>query len=88
MLEAVGHPVAVNPDRDLQRVAREREWEVREFARPVRLRSRIPVPSGRPTIAVGGVLAIAGAGVLAWWLLRRRPAEKGPGTGRARRIAA
>jgi HAD superfamily hydrolase (TIGR01490 family) len=73
MLETVGHPVAVNPDRELNRVAKEREWEVREFAHPVRLRSRIPVPAGGPTIAVGSALAVAGAGVLAWWLFRRRP---------------
>lgn len=31
MLEAVGHPVAVNPDRVLARVAREHGWEILEF---------------------------------------------------------
>ncbi len=31
LLEAVGHPVAVNPDRGLRRVARERDWPVLEF---------------------------------------------------------
>ena len=31
MLEVVGHPVAVNPDRELARIARDREWEVRQF---------------------------------------------------------
>ena len=41
MLEAVGHPVAVNPDRDLRDVAEEREWPVVEFARPVTLRTRL-----------------------------------------------
>ena len=41
MLEAVGHPVAVNPDRVLAKVAREREWEVRQFTKPVRLRDRV-----------------------------------------------
>ena len=30
-LEAVGHPVAVNPDRALRRVAAERSWPVLEF---------------------------------------------------------
>jgi HAD superfamily hydrolase (TIGR01490 family) len=72
MLELVGHPVAVNPDRELARVARERDWEVREFERPVRLRDRVPVPPAGPTIAVGGALAAAGAGVAVWWWLRRR----------------
>jgi HAD superfamily hydrolase (TIGR01490 family) len=31
-LEAVGHPVAVNPDRELLRVARERGWTVSRFS--------------------------------------------------------
>lgn len=38
-LEAVGHPVAVNPDRKLRRTARERGWrtlEFRELAHPRR----------------------------------------------------
>jgi HAD superfamily hydrolase (TIGR01490 family) len=72
MLDVVGHPVAVNPDKELARIAREREWEVQEFARPVRLRDRMPVPPAGPTIAVSSVLAAAGAGVAVWWWLRRR----------------
>jgi HAD superfamily hydrolase (TIGR01490 family) len=32
MLEAVGHPHAVNPDRELRRVARDRGWPVLAFA--------------------------------------------------------
>ena len=41
MLEAVGHPVAVNPDRVLARLARDRSWDVRHFVRPVRLRDQV-----------------------------------------------
>ncbi len=67
MLEIVGHPVAVNPDRVLARLAREREWEIAEFTRPVRLRDRVPVPSLPAAAAVAGVAAAAtGAAVLAW----------------------
>ncbi|HEX8105343.1 MAG TPA: HAD family hydrolase [Solirubrobacteraceae bacterium] len=33
MLRAVGHPVAVNPDKELARVAREEGWEVLRFDR-------------------------------------------------------
>jgi HAD superfamily hydrolase (TIGR01490 family) len=33
LLEAVGHPVAVNPDRALRRIAAERAWPVLEFQR-------------------------------------------------------
>ncbi len=32
-LEAVGHPVVVNPDPDLLRIAREREWDIMRFER-------------------------------------------------------
>jgi HAD superfamily hydrolase (TIGR01490 family) len=35
-LEAVGHPVAVNPDRALRRVAAERAWPIMEFGRGTR----------------------------------------------------
>lgn len=72
MLEAVGHPVAVNPDKDLRHVAQERGWDVRDFERPVRLRSRIagavpPKQAGAAAAVAGGV---AVAGVLAWVALR------------------
>ena len=30
-LEVVGHPVAVNPDRRLRRIAQERGWPILEF---------------------------------------------------------
>ncbi len=36
MLEAVGLPVAVNPDRALRRIARARGWPVRDFSAPGR----------------------------------------------------
>jgi HAD superfamily hydrolase (TIGR01490 family) len=72
MLELVGHPVVVNPDRDLLRIARERDWETRQFERPVRLRDRVPVPPKGPTIAAGGALAAAGTGVALYLWLRRR----------------
>ena len=34
-LEAVGHPVVVNPDRELRRIAAERGWPVRRFREPL-----------------------------------------------------
>ena len=45
MLEAVGHPVVVNPDRDLAKAAARHDWEVRTFDRPIRLRDRAPDPT-------------------------------------------
>src|SRR3954453_19164345 len=41
MLEAVGHPYAVNPDRDLRREALNRGGTVLVFNRPVALRTRM-----------------------------------------------
>ena len=81
MLEAVGHPVAVNADRVLAKLAKERGWEVRTFRVPVPLASdrRVPRPPPGPTAAVaGGVAAIVGAGVLAWSRLRPKPPPTPP----------
>lgn len=72
MLEAVGRPVVVNPDRELARIAEERGWEVRTFARPVRLRDRMPAPPGAPTIAAGSAIAAVGTGVALYLWLRKR----------------
>jgi HAD superfamily hydrolase (TIGR01490 family) len=72
MLRAVGHPFAVNPDKELARLARQEEWPILDFARPVRLRDRVPVPPAGPMIAVGSVLVAAAAGVVVWWWLKRR----------------
>jgi HAD superfamily hydrolase (TIGR01490 family) len=74
MLGAVGHAVAVNPDRELLRAARERGWAVRWFVRPVRLRDRIPSPPRGPTVAVGGGAVAAVAAAVTWWWLRRSAA--------------
>ena len=85
MLEVVGHPVVVNPDRVLARYAREHNWEVRQFVRPVRLRDRVPVPPPKPTAA--GALAVGlAAGVFTWWRLRR--AEQAAAEARAAAEAA
>ena len=73
MLETVGNPVAVNPDRDLRREAERRGWQVRQFRRPVRMRQRFASAVPRPVVsvvAVGG--AVAALGVLAWVYLRPR----------------
>ncbi|MEU8585019.1 HAD family hydrolase [Streptomyces abikoensis] len=75
MLETVGHPHAVNPDRALRREAVSRDWPILSFNRPVRLKQRIsalPMPS-RPALfmaaAIGAAAATAG---LMWFANRRR----------------
>jgi HAD superfamily hydrolase (TIGR01490 family) len=80
LLEAVGHPVVVNPDRDLARHAREQGWEIRQFRRQVRLRDRMPMPPPAPTIALSTVVVAAGAGVAAWWWWRSRGPHGSPST--------
>jgi len=71
MLEAVGHPVAVNPDRELRRAATDRGWEIRSFSLAVPLRSRVPRPSTGQTVAGAAGLAGVGAAAAVWWWLRR-----------------
>jgi HAD superfamily hydrolase (TIGR01490 family) len=82
MLEAVGHPVVVNPDRELQRAARERGWEVRRFSHRVPLRERVPMPGPRHAAVGGGaLLLLLGAGVAARWMwTRRQPSPRPPGS--------
>ena len=82
MLETVGHPVAVNPDRVLARLARDREWEIREFVRTVRMRDRKPVSRTVPT-AAGAAVAVAAAGAGVWWWVRRSAELAGAGVGGA-----
>jgi HAD superfamily hydrolase (TIGR01490 family) len=72
MLEAVGHAHAVNPDRELRRVAAAQGWPVLIFTKPVALRSRVPLPPAKPALAalaVGGMVAVGG---VLWANARKR----------------
>jgi HAD superfamily hydrolase (TIGR01490 family) len=74
MLETVGHPHVVNPDRELAKIAKERGWEVLVFERPVTIRTRLAALP-RPTPVVSGAALAGAAGSLAlYWLLRSRRA--------------
>jgi HAD superfamily hydrolase (TIGR01490 family) len=80
MLEAVGHAVAVNPDRELLRAAKAKGWEVRRFTRRVPLRERVPMPAPRHAAVGGGaVAAVIAAGVAARWMWNRRQPPPRPG---------
>jgi HAD superfamily hydrolase (TIGR01490 family) len=72
MLEAVGNPVAVNPDRALRKEAAAHDWAIVTFSKPVSLRDRISAPSSAAvaTTAAVGISALA-AGALTYSLLRR-----------------
>jgi len=67
-LEAVGHPVAVNPDRELRRLAAERGWPVLEFTELA-----YPQDVGGLHPALLGIPLVLGAGA-AFWAARRRAA--------------
>jgi HAD superfamily hydrolase (TIGR01490 family) len=68
MLGVVGHPYAVNPDKELRKLAASKGWPILQFTRPVTLRSRIPVKPTLAAITVGTALTLGGA----IWLNRRR----------------
>jgi HAD superfamily hydrolase (TIGR01490 family) len=75
MLAAVGHPVAVNPDRPLRREAATRGWPVLDFTQPAPLRRRRVAPPTRPVAAVAVAAAVGTTVVsaaLAWSVLRSR----------------
>jgi len=73
MLELVGRPVAVNADRALGKVARERGWETCQFTKPVRLRDRAATAAPMVTS-----LTLAGAAVAFGLWGRRRNAALAP----------
>jgi HAD superfamily hydrolase (TIGR01490 family) len=69
LLRSVGHPVAVNPDRELRQLAQAEGWEIRDFVRPVDLeggsaRRRASISGGVATVAVGAAVTV--------WLWSRR----------------
>jgi len=72
LLETVGHPTAVNPDRALRRIATVRGWPTLAFRHPVplsrRLRERPAVPVAAAAIGVGVGVAIG----LIWYGRHRR----------------
>jgi len=75
MLRAVGHPVAVNPDPQLARIARREGWEVLRFDR---LGRRL-----KAAVALAGAAIAGGAGSAAL-AARARNNRQSPGTARRR----
>lgn len=64
MLELVGHPVAINPDRHLKRHALEQGWDIRIFKDPVPLFSMPGAKEvGIGASVVAGAAAVVAAGI-------------------------
>lgn len=72
MLEAVGHPTAVNPDKTLRALAMERGWPILAFTKGVSLRDRFDQFSHRPSSVVAGTAGTAAAAAGVAWLAARR----------------
>ncbi len=67
MLEAVGHPVAVNPDATLARIARERGWDILRFdLLGRRLKAAVALGAAAGAGGIGGVTVVR----------RRRPRDR------------
>ena len=68
MLEVVGNPVVVNPEKELRAVAEERDWPILEFQRPVTVGPTIP----RPSPLTGAAVALSAAALAAAVALMKR----------------
>jgi phosphoserine phosphatase len=55
LLESVGHPSAVNPDRALRRAALENSWPILEFRNPIPVGKRL---RGGPAVPVAAALGV------------------------------
>jgi HAD superfamily hydrolase (TIGR01490 family) len=64
-LEAVGEPIVVNPDRELRRIAVERDWPILEFTETAFPATRTLSP------ALLGIPLLMGAGAAVWAAKRR-----------------
>ncbi|MPZ51247.1 MAG: HAD-IB family hydrolase [Acidimicrobiia bacterium] len=69
MLETVGHPVAVNPDKALAAIAKSRDWQVLHFDRPVISPKRSGID---PKPVIAGSLIAGGVAALTVWAMKGR----------------
>jgi HAD superfamily hydrolase (TIGR01490 family) len=75
LLQGVGHPVAVNPDRMLRELAAERGWPVQDFRRRRRL-WLVWLPTGASAAGAAVVATVAGRRLLDW-RRSRGPSRRG-----------
>lgn len=69
MLDAVGHPVAVNPDSALRQIALERNWPIVDFQKPIAMRRTIET---KQAVAAGASVAVGAVALGLTWYARRR----------------
>ena len=77
LLEAVGHPHAVNPEHEVRRIALTRGWPIHEL-RTRRRALLVGIPAG-----LGGAALFGGGVALGAYIERRRNPEPPPGWARA-----
>lgn len=72
MLSVVGHPVAVNPDRELETIATQKGWPIERFTHPMPLRDQRSAFRFRVAgyLVIGSVALTLGALVSVWRLHR------------------
>ena len=73
MLEAVGHPVVVNPERALRRIAQMRGWPIVRFSQPAVVTPKGHRPLRTGLVSAAGAAAAVGLAVAVVVLVRRRP---------------
>lgn len=73
MLAAVGHPFAVNPDKELIRVARANKWPIVQFTHPMPLRDQRSAFRFRvASYLLVAAMALTGGSILSVWRLHRK----------------
>lgn len=79
MLEVVGNAYAVNPDKNLRKVATERGWQILQFAKPVQLRGRLlETPQQRAIAASVVTAALVALGFVLWVTKRNKQDSASP----------
>lgn len=71
MLNAVGHPSAVNPDSELREIAALNNWPILDFEKPVSMKART---ERRQAVAAGASVAIGAVALGVTWYAKRRSA--------------
>ena len=65
MLSSVGRGYAVNPDKELRRVAIEKGWKVLTFKQPISIQDRLDAVPKKSLVIAGAGVAIVGLLALA-----------------------